>query len=201
MGQKFPALEPTHIEFIEQQPLFYVATAPREGHINLSPKGYDSLRVLGPNRILWLNLTGSGNETAAHLLEDERMTLMFNSFGDSPLILRTYGTATAIYPDQLEWDELYAHFPDNDGYRQIFDLQIDLVHSSCGFGVPKMELVEPRPHLDRWIEKKGSEGIQQYQREERDQSGWQTHSLTHCTIPAIQLIPEIFQFEAENVSL
>lgn len=165
MGQKFSALEPRHIEFIEQQPLFFVATAPKEGHINLSPKGYDSLRIIDPTRILWLNLTGSGNETAAHLLEDERMTLMFNSFGESPQILRVYGTATAIYPDQPEWETLYAHFPNNDGYRQIFDLRIELIHISCGFGVPRMELVEPRPQLDRWIEKKGAEGIQQYQRE------------------------------------
>ncbi len=165
MGQKFPALEPKHIEFIGQQPLFYVATAPKEGHINLSPKGYDSLRVLGPNRIIWLNLTGSGNETAAHLLEDSRMTLMFNSFGDSPLILRAYGSARVLYPDQPGWEALYAHFPANAGVRQIFDLQIDLVHSSCGFGVPRMELVAERTHLDRWTENKGREGIEQYQQE------------------------------------
>lgn len=165
MGQKFPALEPQQIEFIEKQPLFFVTTAPKEGHLNLSPKGYDSLRVLGPNRILWMNLTGSGNETAAHLLEDERMTLMFCSFDDAPLILRAYGTATTIYPDQPDWEAAYAHFPENEGVRQIFDLTIDLVHSSCGFGVPKMERLEPRNHLDRWIEKKGAEGIQQYQQE------------------------------------
>lgn len=170
MGQKFPALEPKHIDFIQQQPLFFVATAPREGHINLSPKGYDSLRVLSPNRILWLNLTGSGNETAAHLLEDERMTLMFCSFGESPLILRTYGKATAIHPDDEPWSTLYSHFPENGGYRQIFELEIDLVHTSCGFGVPKMELSEQRPHLDRWIEKKGIEGIQQYQAEKNQLS-------------------------------
>ncbi len=168
MGQKFEALEPTHIEFIKKQPLYFVATAPKEGHINLSPKGYDSLRVLGPNRILWLNLTGSGNETAAHLLEDERMTLMFCSFDESPLILRTYGTATAIYPDQPEWEAAYTHFPKNDGARQIFDLTVDLVHSSCGFGVPQMELIGHRNKLDRWIEKKGVEGIQQYQKEKNE---------------------------------
>lgn len=168
MGQKSPTLEPAHIEFIEQQPLYFVATAPKEGRINLSPKGGDSLRVLGPNRIIWLNLTGNGNETAAHLLEDERMTLMFNSFGDSPMILRTYGTATAIYPDQSEWAPLYTHFPDNEGYRQIFDLKVELVHTSCGFGVPKMTLTEARPHLDRWIEKKGRAGIEQYQREKNE---------------------------------
>ena len=165
MGQKYAELTPSHIEFIEQQPLFFVATAPKEGHINLSPKGYDSLQILSPKRIIWLNLTGSGNETAAQLLEDERMTLMFNSFGDSPLILRTYGTATAIYPDQPEWDALYAHFPENGGARQIFDLSIDLIHTSCGFGVPQMALTTKREHLDRWIEKKGTSGIQQYQQE------------------------------------
>jgi len=170
VGQKFTALEPAHIEFIEQQPLYFVATAPKEGHLNLSPKGYDSLRIVSPSRILWMNLTGSGNETAAHLLEDERMTLMFCSFGASPLILRTYGIAKSVYPDDPEWAELYARFPANEGVRQIFDLEIDLVHSSCGFGVPQMALVKHRNHLDRWIEKKGTEGIRQYQQEKNQLS-------------------------------
>ncbi len=165
MGQKFQTLTPDHIEFIQQQPLYFVATAPTEGRINLSPKGYDSLRVVAPDRILWLNLTGSGNETAAHLLEDNRMTLMFCSFGKKPLILRTYGTACAIYPDQDTWAEAYGHFPQSGGARQIFDLKVELVHTSCGFGVPMMDLTEHRGQLERWIEKKGPEGIAQYQQE------------------------------------
>ena len=162
MGRLFEALTESHITFIRQQPVFFVATAPSEGHINLSPKGLDSLRVLSPSRILWLNLTGSGNETAAHLLEDARMTIMFCSFGAKPLILRSYGTASVIHPDESEWEVLSSHFPEQDGSRQIIDLKIDLVHSSCGFGVPRMELIEERKLLDEWIDKKGEAGIRQY---------------------------------------
>lgn len=162
MGQLFPALKERHIEFIEQQHIYFVATAPKEGRINLSPKGLDSLRVLNNNRILWLNLTGSGNETAAHLLEDHRMTLMFCSFEEKPLILRAYGTASTIHPDEPSWDDLYSNFSQGNGARQLIDLKVDLVHSSCGFGVPRMEFLGKRETLDEWIEKKGEKGIRQY---------------------------------------
>ncbi len=162
MGQLFPALSDRHIEFIKQQRVYFVATAPKEGRINLSPKGLDSLRVLNSNRILWLNLTGSGNETAAHLLEDHRMTIMFCSFGEKPLILRTYGTASAIHPDESSWADLSSHFPRDAGARQLIELTVDLVHSSCGFGVPRMEFLGERDTLDEWIEKKGEDGIRQY---------------------------------------
>ncbi len=165
MGQKFDQLQDKHIEFIERQPLYFVATAPIDGHINLSPKGYDTLKVVAPNRILWLNLVGSGNETAAHLLEDSRMTLMFCSFEDKPLILRTYGRAKAIHPDNNDWESAYNHFSPSAGARQIFDLTIDLVHTSCGFGVPQMELITHRDQLDRWFERKGAEGLERYQQE------------------------------------
>lgn len=162
MGQLFPALKERHIAFIEQQHIYFVATAPKDGRINLSPKGLDSIRVLNNNRILWLNLTGSGNETAAHLLEDSRMTLMFCSFGEKPLILRAYGTASVVHPDEPSWDDLYNNFPQKDGARQLIDLKVDLVHSSCGFGVPRMEFIGERDTLDEWIEKKGEDGIRQY---------------------------------------
>ncbi len=162
MGQLHPALSERQIEFIRQQPLYFVATAPKQGRINLSPKGLDTLRVISPNRILWLNLTGSGNETAAHLLEDPRMTIMFCSFGEKPLILRAYGEARTIHPDEAQWSELNHHFPEQEGGRQIIDLAVDLVHTSCGFGVPRMELLSPRETLDEWIRKKGSSGIHQY---------------------------------------
>ncbi|MBC8519804.1 MAG: pyridoxamine 5'-phosphate oxidase family protein [Gammaproteobacteria bacterium] len=162
MGQLFSALKERHIEFIEQQHIYFVATAPKEGRINLSPKGLDSLRVLNNNRILWLNLTGSGNETAAHLLEDHRMTLMFCSFEEKPLILRAYGTASTIHPDEPSWDDLYSNFSQGNGARQLIDLKVDLVHSSCGFGVPRMEFLGKRETLDEWIEKKGEKGIRQY---------------------------------------
>ena len=164
MGSKYPQLNSKHIEFIQKQPLFFVATAPLEGRINLSPKGIDSLRVLSPNRVLWLNLTGSGNETAAHLLEDRRMTLMFCAFEGPPQILRLYGQASTIHPrHQPQWDEGVAHFnPGIKGGRQLIDLEVELVHSSCGFGVPLLNYQGERPTLTDWIERKGEAGIAQY---------------------------------------
>ncbi len=126
--------------FIRAQPMFTVATAARDGRVNVSPKGMDTLRVLGPNRVAWLNLTGSGNETAAHVAATGRMTLMFMSFDDKPLILRVYGTARAIHPRDEEWPELIAQFPTLAGSRQIFDLTVESTSSSCGTGVPIMSL-------------------------------------------------------------
>lgn len=152
-------------EFIEQQHIFFVGTAARDGRVNVSPKGLDSLRVLGPNRVIWLNLTGSGNETAAHLLDSNRMTLMLCSFDRKPLILRMYGTATEIQPDQPEWPELSAHFPDLPGARQIFDVAIDSVQTSCGYAVPQMTLDNERDLLCTWANKKGDDGIAAYHQE------------------------------------
>ena len=118
--------------------MFFVATAAREGRVNVSPKGMDSLRVLGPRRVVWLNLTGSGNETAAHVAASGRMTLMFMSVSPSSLILRLYGRARAVHPRDAEWDELVSLFPPMAGSRQIFDVAVDAASSSCGSGVPVM---------------------------------------------------------------
>jgi len=128
------------IDFIEAQAMFIVATAAAEGQVNVSPKGMDTLRVLDQNRVVWLNLTGSGNETAAHVAASNRMTLMFMSIGPKPLILRLYGTARAIHPRDAEWDELIALFPTLGGSRQIFDLSIEQTATSCGSGVPIMRV-------------------------------------------------------------
>lgn len=128
----------THIEFVEAQLMFFVATAASEGRVNLSPKGMETLRVLGPHRIVWLNLTGSGNETAAHVASNGRMTLMWMSIAEKPLILRAYGVARAIHPRDPEWAELIELFPTLGGSRQIFDVIIDHTASSCGTGVPIM---------------------------------------------------------------
>jgi hypothetical protein len=138
MGSRFDRLTPAQITFISRQKMFFDATAAAEGRVNLSPKGMDSLRVLDPNRIVWLNLTGSGNETAAHLLDNPRMTVMFCAFDGAPLIVRAYGQARNIRPDAAEWDGLAALFPPMAGARQIFDLAVDLTLSSCGSGVPYM---------------------------------------------------------------
>lgn len=152
-------------DFIEQQHIFFVGTAARDGRVNVSPKGMDTFRVLGPNRVAWLNLTGSGNETAAHLLDANRMTLMFCSFERKPLILRLYGTATEVQPDQPEWAELGAHFPDLPGARQIFDVAIESVQTSCGYAVPRMTFDEERELLSTWASKKGPDGVAAYHQE------------------------------------
>ncbi len=162
MGTLYDRLEPKHIEFIAKQPMFFVATAPKEGRMNLSPKGLDSLRVISPERVQWLNFIGSSNETAAHLLEDHRITLMFCSFGEKPLILRIYGTAKTIHPDDPEWETVAVQFPPSIGARQVVDVNVETVHISCGFGVPVMELIGQRDTLTNWIEKKGEEGLVQY---------------------------------------
>ncbi len=138
------ALTPSQIEFIERQQLFFVATAAPEGRVNMSPKGMDTLRVMGPQRIVWLNLTGSGNETAAHVAANGRMTMMFVSFTDKPLILRAFGSARAIHPRDEDWDDMISMYPTLGGSRQIFDMTIDKTRVSCGTGVPVMEITSTR---------------------------------------------------------
>jgi hypothetical protein len=162
MAQQYQEISERLAAFIGKQHIFFVATAARDGRVNVSPKGLDSLRVVGPNRVVWLNGTGSGNETAAHLLDVNRMTLMFCSFERQPLVLRLYGTATEIQPDQPEWDELAALFPPMLGGRQIFDVSVDLVQTSCGYGVPFMEFTDDRPLMSTWAEKKGPDGLAAY---------------------------------------
>ena len=125
----------------------------------------DSLRVMGPNRVTWLNVTGSGNETAAHLLEQNRMTIMFCSFEGKPLILRLYGTAKVHHPGDSEWETLAADLPDLPGGRQIYDLEIDLVQTSCGYGVPLFTYEKDRDTLNNWATHKGPEGIAVYWQE------------------------------------
>lgn len=163
MGAKFDHIPPKQIEFIAAQQMFFVATAAPTGTVNVSPKGQDSLRVLGPNRVAWQNWTGSGNETAAHVLANPRMTLMWCSFGAKPNILRLYGTARMIQPPDAEWAELAGLFPEVVGARQIFDMRVDLAHTSCGFGVPLMEFVGQREVMPMWANTKGEEGSLAYQ--------------------------------------
>lgn len=170
MARMFSQLSSTLQTFIEEQQMFFVATADADGRINLSPKGLDSLRVLTPNRLLWLNLTGSGNETAAHLLALNRMTLMFCSFAGNPLILRVYGTARTIHTSDPDWSELYAHFPAIAGARQIFDLQIESVQTSCGYAVPLYEYVGERDRLVKFAEERGPDGLQAYWAEKNTNS-------------------------------
>lgn len=163
MAEQFASLTQDHIEFINRQHLFFVGTAGAEGRINVSPKGLDTLRVLDPSRVVWLNLTGSGNETAAHVLENSRMTLMFCSFDRQPLILRVYGRAAAVHPREEAMFERYSVlFGKRPGARQFFELEVDSVQTSCGFGVPQYEMDGERPTLAKWAENKGEAGIRQY---------------------------------------
>ena len=165
MGQQFSVISERLRTFIEAQHVYFVGTAARDGRVNISPKGLDSLRVLGPDRVVWLNGTGSGNETAAHLLDVPRMTIMFCSFDAKPLILRLYGTARAIHAGDAEWTDLLALFPPMQGSRNIFVLDIDLVQTSCGFGVPFMDFQADRETMAQWAAKKGADGVAAYQQE------------------------------------
>lgn len=162
MGKRYDALSDKHIDFIGRQKIFFVGTATADSRVNISPKGMDSLRVLGPNRVAWLNVTGSGNETAAHVALNPRMTIMFCAFEGDPMILRLYGKARAIHHNDSEWPELIAHFPALPGARQIFDLDIELVQTSCGFAVPFLDYNSEREQLNDWAKKKGEQGVRQY---------------------------------------
>ena len=155
----------THAQaFIAHQKLFFVATAAPNGRVNLSPKGLDTLRILAPDRIVWLSLSGSGNETAAHLLEADRMTLMFCAFEGKPGILRVYGRARAVHPRDSDWAELNALFPSLAGARQIYDLAIDLVMTSCGTGIPVLSFERERgaTELVPFYEDMGEAGLTAY---------------------------------------
>ena len=151
-------------EFIEQQRMFFVATAPLDagGHVNLSPKGLDAFRVLGERQVAYLDLTGSGNETSAHLEENGRITLMFCAFADSPKILRLYGRGRTVLVGADGWHDLVRHFELKPGSRQIIVVDVERVQTSCGFGVPLYDFVGQRDMLPDWAEKKGSAGIEKY---------------------------------------
>ena len=156
--RQFPEITERFRSFIEQQKVFFVGTAAREGRVNIAPKGMDTLRVLGPRRIVWLNLTGGENESAAHLRETTRITLMWCAFGGAPFILRAYGNAVVIHPRDPGWGKLAALFPALPGARQIFDVTVDLVLRSCGMGVPLFEFRGPREALVLWANKIGDSG-------------------------------------------
>jgi len=179
MAKFYDKITPRLQRFIETQKIFFVATAPVEGRINLSPKGMDSFRVYDENRVLWLNVTGSGNETAAHLLENERITMMMCSFEGAPNILRLYGKGKEIKEGDANWEELIALFPETPGTRQIFDIHIESAQTSCGMSIPFFEYKGEREELNEWAAKKGKEGITEYWKEKNQTSidGLPTHIL------------------------
>lgn len=165
MAKQFDHITEQLQEFIAKQKLFFVATTGKGGKINLSPKGLESFRVVNSRTIQWLNLTGSGNETAAHLLEDDRMTIMFCSFDKNPLILRLYGTAKSIHKQDAEWDQNISFFPSDRGSRQIIEMNIEMVQTSCGFGVPIYKFEQERTTLKDWTDKKSDDDIEAYWKE------------------------------------
>ncbi|MGC6431585.1 MAG: pyridoxamine 5'-phosphate oxidase family protein [Jejuia sp.] len=171
MAKFFDALSPELQSFIEAQHIFFVATAVADGRINLSPKGLkDTFVVMDQNRVFWLNLTGSGNETAAHLLQNNRMTIMFCSFEGKPLILRLYGTAKTYHERDTAFQKHKHLFPEIPGTRQIVDMTIESIQTSCGYAVPFMDFQEERHQLNNWAEKQGKERIENYWKEKNTKS-------------------------------
>lgn len=167
MGKFTSEISPRQQTFIEAQHLFFVATAPlsQEGHINLSPKGLDAFRVLSPNRVAYMDLISSGNETSAHTLENGRITFMFCSFTEQPSILRLYGTGRAILPQTEGWEELAPQFTILPSTRQIIVADIHKVQTSCGFGVPLYDYIGERDLHHKWAANKGPEGLIDYQKQ------------------------------------
>jgi predicted pyridoxine 5'-phosphate oxidase superfamily flavin-nucleotide-binding protein len=169
MAEFFDEITDKHAAFIAEQPMFFTATACAEGRINLSPKGMDSFRVLSPKLCGYLDVTGSGNETAAHIRNDGRITIMFNSFSRNALIYRIYGRGRVLRPHQAAFSELADSFPTLPGARQIILVDVESTQTSCGYGVPEMDLRAERQTLKKWADSKG-EDIAAYQREKNTRS-------------------------------
>lgn len=168
----FPALTSDHRAFIGRQPVFFVATAAQGARINLSPKGMDSFRVLDDATVAYLDVAGSGNETNAHLLADERITIMFCAFDNPALIFRIYGRGRPVLPQDAEWPALAARFTLLPGTRQIFVIAVDQVKTSCGWGVPYMRFERERETLSKYHEKHGdAERFAKYERRPRSIDG------------------------------
>jgi hypothetical protein len=167
MGKFYSSILAQHQSFIEAQHLFFVSTAPldAEGHINVSPKGLDSFRILSETRVAYMDITGSGNETSAHILENKRITFMFCAFGGPPNILRLYGKGSTVLPGDEEWAKLSSHFILHPSTRQIIVADIFKVQTSCGFGVPYYQYTGERDHSQKWAEKKGPNGLEEYKKE------------------------------------
>ncbi|CAA0092502.1 Uncharacterised protein [BD1-7 clade bacterium] len=184
MGQKFSELDKRHIGFIAEQKIYFVGTAADSGNVNLSPKGGDSLRVINSKKIAWLNLTGSGNESASHVLKNSRMTLMFCAFDGKPLILRAYGTATVLHQHDETWSDYCDLFPFSVASRQIFVLDIDLVQASCGMSVPYFTYDGDRDDLANWSKKQGKSGIEKYwvKKNQKSIDGFETEILERAGI-------------------
>jgi Pyridoxamine 5'-phosphate oxidase len=173
MAKQFPKLESNHADFIRSQNIFFTASAGDIGRVNVSPRSTNALRILTDNAVLYLDRTGSGNETAAHLRANGRMTVMFCAVEGPPLIMRLYGLGRVIRRNSAEYAELLAsHFANEEplGARQMVRLDFDLVQTSCGYGVPLFQHEGERDSMDRWAEAKGADGIKAYWREKNSKS-------------------------------
>lgn len=172
MGKLHDSIKPAHKEFIEKQHIFFVATAPlsANGRVNLSPKGLDCFRVLSENKVGYMDLISSGNETSAHTLENGRITIMFCSFEGAPNILRLYGKGVAVLPGSADWQKYSPEFTLYPSTRQLIIADIDLVQTSCGFGVPLYQYEGERDIHFEWAEKKGSDGLHEYVQQNNLQS-------------------------------
>ncbi len=172
MARVHPTIDDELAEWISRQHVFFVASAPSgdDGHVNLSPKGYDTFRVLGPTEVAYLDLTGSGVETIAHVRENGRLTIMFCAFEGKPRILRLFGRAEAVAVGDPEFDGLAAAFPPVPGIRSVIRLQVERVQSSCGWAVPHMAYERERETLDEWAARKGPDGIAEYHAEKNARS-------------------------------
>jgi hypothetical protein len=166
MGQLYDAIDQRWRDWIAAQHLFFVSTAPSEGgHVNNSPKGVDSFRVLGDREVAYLDLIGSGAETIAHIRENGRVTVMFCAFQGPPMILRLYGRGEVCEPGQPDWDALVAQFPDFPNARSVIRIHVDRIQDSCGYGIPLMDYREERTQMEAWAAKKGADGLREYQLE------------------------------------
>ena len=163
MASTLDELDAAHIDWIGEQHVFFVASAPSEGgHVNLSPKGHDSLRILGPRSVAYLDLTGSGAETIAHLRDNGRLTIMFCAYSGPPRILRLFGRGTAHPLGSDRYDELVPRFDAIPGARAIIELDIERIQTSCGFAVPFMDYREERPTLQQWAGRKTDAELTEY---------------------------------------
>jgi len=167
MADNQDSISPDLARWIEQQHLFFVATAPlaASGHVNCSPKGMDAFRVLGPHDVAYIDLTGSGAETIAHLKENGRIVFMFCAFDGAPRIVRLHGTGGAVQPGTTSFEELRERFPNYVGTRAIVTATITRISQSCGYAVPRLDYVDDRDTLEKWAAKKGADGLNRYRRE------------------------------------
>lgn len=172
MARTLEEIDEFHREWISRQPVFFVATAPAgpDGHVNLSPKGYDSFRVLGPTTVSYLDLTGSGVETIAHLRENGRITIMFCAFDGPPRIFRLYGRGTVIRPGDEGWERASAPYEMSPGVRSVIEVECDRIQTSCGYAVPFMDFVGERDTLHEWGARKDPEAIADYHAEKNSVS-------------------------------